>query len=111
MRRFLLMLLASTFIAASPAMAMSHIETSSGTMIVFDDENEFWGHILTQTITDTLSKFSPKQTFSLQYKELLLDSQFIMSVGLPDMDLKLQAPLSILNSKFTGILFSAEWRF
>lgn len=111
MRRFLLMLLASTIIAASPAVAKSHIKTSSGTMIVFDSEHEFWGHILTQTITDTLSKFSPKQTFSLQYKELILESQFIMSVGFPDMDFKVQAPLAVLNSQFTGILFSAEWRF
>jgi len=111
MRRFLLMLLASTFIAASPAVAKSHIETSSGTMIVFNDEHEFWGHILTQTITDTLSNFNPKQTVSLQYKELLLESQFIMSVGLPDMDFTVHAPLTVLNSQFTGILFSAEWRF
>ena len=111
MRRFLMMLLASAVIATTPAMAMHHIETDSGTITVFDNEDEFFGHLITKTVTNTLSNFNPKQTVSLQYKELILDSQLVMSVGLPDMDLKLQAPLSVLNNDFTGILFSAEWRF
>jgi len=109
--RFLLMMITATMLAATPIYAVSHIVTDTGTITVFDSEEEFAEHLLTKTITDTLSKFNPKNTFNLQYKKLILDSQVNVTIGLPDVDFIIEAPLSVLDNKMTGILFSVEWRF
>lgn len=88
--------------------AVVHAQTDNqSNLVTFETEEEFVTHL----ISETADLYKTPNTIDVEWTGVFYSKQFTINLGFEDVDVRVSAPLTVLNQKYNGTLLTLEYRF